>query len=501
MPVEFPKQQYTGNIREINLGKGDKQLLVGGETAFPFYTFEGKMPHPPKIAIQVLDYTPDDWAEACVEPYRDVLGDPVAWARKAQDEYGADMIQLWLKSTDPNGLNRPADEAAQTAKAVASAVSIPVIVWGCANADKDAEVLKKVAEVCAGMNIIIGPVVEANHKQLGAQALAYNLTIVANTPIDINLAKQLNILLNNVGVPLEKIIVDPTTGGLGYGLEYTFSVMERIRQAALTQNDDKLQCPFLCNFADEVWKTKEAKMPSDPKMGDAKQRGVLMEAITAVTVLLAGADILVMRHPEAIEQVRNYVAELGGFERPQAAKKAAAEARAVVPAAPAGIAVSSIAESLKEGALCKIVQIMDLPVNLAPGHAIALIKSIDREEAGDGLVLFPKGAAGVTESAPVQTGAGAAAKEQHKEEFKPSRTWAPLQDPAGDYKYQLEEKVDFAGRPVKLIKDNYDPGVPAEKEDWRSRDADRDEALKQVKTSLRYWYAESYGSEKRKKPA
>ena len=329
MPVEFPKQQYTGTIREINLGKGDKQLLVGGETAYPFYTFEGTMPHAPKIAIQVLDYAPDDWAEACLEPYRDVLGDPVAWARKAQDEYGADMIQLWLKSTDPNGLNRPADEAAQTAKAVASAVSIPVIVWGCANADKDAEVLKKVAEACAGLNIIIGPVVEANHRQLGAQALAYNLTIVANTPIDINLAKQLNILLSNVGVGLDKIIIDPTTGGLGYGLEYSFSVMERIRQAALTQNDDKLQCPFMCNFADEVWKTKEAKMPSDPKMGDARQRGILMEAITAVTVLMAGADILVMRHPDAIQQVRDYVAELGGFEQPKAAKRAAPEARAL----------------------------------------------------------------------------------------------------------------------------------------------------------------------------
>ena len=386
MPVEFPKQQYTGNIREINLGKGDKQLLVGGETAYPFYTFEGTMPHAPKIAIQVLDYAPDDWAEACLEPYRDVLGDPVAWARKAQDEYGADMIQLWLKSTDPNGLNRPADEAAQTAKAVASAVSVPVIVWGCANADKDAEVLKKVAEACAGLNIIIGPVVEANHRQLGAQALAYNLTIVANTPIDINLAKQLNILLSNVGVGLDKIIIDPTTGGLGYGLEYTFSVMERIRQAALTQNDDKLQCPFMCNFADEVWKTKEAKMPSDAKMGDARQRGIIMEAITAVTVLMAGADILVMRHPDAIQQVRDYVAELGGFEQPKAVKRAAPEIRAAAAAAeaPAGIAASTIAESLKEGALCKIVQIMDLPMNLAPGYAVALIKALDKEETGRG---------------------------------------------------------------------------------------------------------------------
>jgi CO dehydrogenase/acetyl-CoA synthase delta subunit len=503
MPVEFPKQQYTGTIREINLGKGDKQLLVGGETAYPFYTFEGTMPHAPKIAIQVLDYAPDDWAEACLEPYRDVLGDPVAWARKAQDEYGADMIQLWLKSTDPNGLNRPADEAAQTAKAVASAVSIPVIVWGCANADKDAEVLKKVAEACAGLNIIIGPVVEANHRQLGAQALAYNLTIVANTPIDINLAKQLNILLSNVGVGLDKIIIDPTTGGLGYGLEYSFSVMERIRQAALTQNDDKLQCPFMCNFADEVWKTKEAKMPSDPKMGDARQRGILMEAITAVTVLMAGADILVMRHPDAIQQVRDYVAELGGFEQPKAAKRAAPEARAAAAEAPIGIVASNIAESLKEGALCKIVQIMDLPMNLAPGYAVALIKALDKEDLGEGLVLMTRGAATAAQGAATQPAAqsGADTGPEVKEAFKPSHTWTPLQDTVGDYAYQLEERTDFAGKPVKLIQNSYDPGTAHEKHDWRSKITGRDEMLKQVKTDLRYWYSEGHGSEKRKKPA
>jgi hypothetical protein len=401
-------------------------------------------------------------------------------------------------------LNRPADEAAQTAKAVASAVSIPVIVWGCANADKDAEVLKKVAEACAGLNIIIGPVVEANHRQLGAQALAYNLTIVANTPIDINLAKQLNILLSNVGVGLDKIIIDPTTGGLGYGLEYTFSVMERIRQAALTQNDDKLQCPFMCNFADEVWKTKEAKMPSDPKMGDARQRGILMEAITAVTVLMAGADILVMRHPDAIQQVRDYVAELGGFEQPKAAKRAVPETRAAVAAeAPAGIAASNIAESLKEGALCKIVQIMDLPMNLAPGYAVALIKALDKEDLGEGLVLMTRGAASAAQSAATQPAAqaGADTGPEVKEAFKPSRTWVPLQDTVGDYKYQLEEKADFAGHLVKLIKDNYVKGVPTEKEDWRSIEEDRAEMLKHVRTSLRYWYSESHGSERRKKPA
>ncbi len=228
MAIEISPQKYSGSVRPMAFGSGERAFTVGGDTAYPFFTFEGKMPNAPKIGIQVLDFAPDDWAEACVEPYKDVLNDPVAWAKKAQDEYGADFIQLWLKSTDPNGLNRSAADAAETAKAVADAIDVPLLVWGCANAQKDAEVLSKVAEVCSGKDIIIGPICEDNHKQLGAQALAYNLTVVANSPIDINLAKQLNILLNNLGVPLDKIIIDPTTGGLGYGLEYSFSVMERI---------------------------------------------------------------------------------------------------------------------------------------------------------------------------------------------------------------------------------------------------------------------------------
>jgi acetyl-CoA decarbonylase/synthase complex subunit delta len=309
---EIPKIQYTGNIKEITLGKGDKAVTVGGESSYPFHLFEGEMPHKPKIAMEVYDTAPDDWAEAALEPFKGVTDDPVAWAKKCAEEYKADMIALLLRSTDPNGLNRPAEEAAETAKKVADAVDIPVMVWGSDNDDKDAEVLRKVSEVCEGGNLVIGPVVEGNYKIVGAGAIGYKHTAVASTPIDINLAKQLNILLGNLGVPDEQIIVDPTTGGLGYGIEYTYSVMERDRMAALTQQDEKLQFPMLCNMAREVWKTKEAKLPEseDPTLGDAKKRGVLMEAITAVLLLLAGADVLVMRHPEAIALVRDYIEEM-----------------------------------------------------------------------------------------------------------------------------------------------------------------------------------------------
>ncbi len=309
MAFEIPKIIYTGKIKEVTLGKGPKAVTVGGETAYPFYLFEGEMPHPPRIAMEVYDVVPDDWPEAALEPFRDVVNDPVAWAKKCIETYGADLIALQLVSTDPNGLNRSGDEAAQTTKKVASAVDVPVIVWGSGNADKDADVLRKVAEVCDGMNLVIGPLVEGNYKQVGAGAIGYKHTAAASSPIDINLAKQLNILLGNLGVPDGQIIVDPTTGGLGYGIEYTYSVMERDRMAALTQQDEKLQFPILCNMAREVWKTKEAKIEDMPSLGDAKKRGILMEAITGVVLLLAGADVLVMRHPEAIKLVREMIAD------------------------------------------------------------------------------------------------------------------------------------------------------------------------------------------------
>jgi acetyl-CoA decarbonylase/synthase complex subunit delta len=312
MAVEIPKTSYSGKIKEIKLGKGAKAVTVGGETSYPFYLFEGELPHMPRIAMEVWDYPPEDWAEAALEPFKGVTDDPVAWAKKCIDDYGAEMIALQLISTDPNGLDRGAEEAAAVVKKVADAIDVPLIVWGTANHDKDTEVLRQVAEMCQDKSLIIGPVEEADHKRIGAAALAYHHTVVASTPIDINLAKQLNILLGNLGLPDELVVIDPTVSGIGYGIEYCYSVMERMRMAGLTQQDDKLQFPIICNISKEVWKTKEAKTPTeeDPKLGDAKKRGILMEAMSATVLLLAGADILIMRHPEAIKLVREMIAEL-----------------------------------------------------------------------------------------------------------------------------------------------------------------------------------------------
>jgi acetyl-CoA decarbonylase/synthase complex subunit delta len=308
---EIPKVTYSGKIKAVKLGKGPKAVTIGGETSYPFHLFEGEMPNPPRIAMEVYDAPPEEWPDAALEPFKEVANDPAAWAKKCVEKFGAEMIALQLVSTDPNGLNRSGDEAAQTAKKVAGAVDVPVIVWGSGNVEKDADVLRKVAEACDGMNLVIGPVAEGNYKQVGAGAIGYKHTAIASSPIDINLAKQLNILMGNLGVPDEQIVVDPTTGGLGYGIEYTYSVMERDRMAALTQQDERLQFPILCNMAKEVWKTKEAKtkMEDAPTLGDTKRRGILLEAVTAVMLLLAGADVLIMRHPEAIKLVREMISD------------------------------------------------------------------------------------------------------------------------------------------------------------------------------------------------
>jgi acetyl-CoA decarbonylase/synthase complex subunit delta len=310
LAFEIPKQPYSGTIGETTIGTGDKAITLGGEESYPFHLFEGKMPNSPKIAMEIWDYDPtDEWPASVVESLKDVLSSPEAWAKKCVEEYSADIIVLQLKSTDPNGFNRSTDEAAELAKKLSEAVDVPLVFWGTANNQKDEEVLKKISELCEGKNVSLSPVEEANHKGVGASALGYNHTIVSSTPIDVNLAKQLNILLGNLGVQSNKILIDPTTGGLGYGMEYSYSVMERIRMAALTQEDDKLQIPMINNIGNEIWKCKEAGQTVEeaPTLGDAEKRPILMEAVASICYLLAGSDIVILRHPESVRMVRSFI--------------------------------------------------------------------------------------------------------------------------------------------------------------------------------------------------
>jgi acetyl-CoA decarbonylase/synthase, CODH/ACS complex subunit delta len=304
------KQTYSGKIREVTLGTGKNAVTVGGKSVFPFHTFEGEMPNKPKVAMEVWDKDPGaEWSSVARAPFEAVLSDPAAWAKKCVEEYGAEIIAVQTKSADPNGDNRSASEVSDVVKRIVDAVDVPVVVWGVANHEKDVEVMRSVAEKCTDKRVAISPIEEGDYKQIGAACLGYKHVVVASTPIDVNLAKQLNILLGNLGVSNKDMLIDPTTGGLGYGMEYCYSVIERIMQAALTQEDEKLQQPLICNVGNEVWKSKEANLSAEdaPELGDPAKRGVTMESVTAVSLLLAGADVVVLRHPESVKLVKGYI--------------------------------------------------------------------------------------------------------------------------------------------------------------------------------------------------
>ncbi|KKM19135.1 hypothetical protein LCGC14_1658730, partial [marine sediment metagenome] len=230
MAVEMMKETYTGKIREVTIGTGEKAVTIGGAQALPFHKWESDAGQGPKVAIEVYDEV-NNWPDNAIEPYKDVIDDSAAWAKKNQDEYKADLIALQLVSTDPNGTDASADEAAETVKKVLDAIDIPLIVYGSSNAQKDEEVLKKVAEVAHGKNIALGPAQEDNYKAVAAAAMGYDHKVIALSPIDINIAKQLNILITQMGLDAGNIIIDPTTGALGYGLEYSYTIMERLRLA------------------------------------------------------------------------------------------------------------------------------------------------------------------------------------------------------------------------------------------------------------------------------
>jgi len=294
-------------------GTRTSTITVGGESTLPFYHFEGDMPHVPSIAMEVWDTPPKDWPETVREPFADVMGDPGAWAKKCVEAFGAQAICLRLKGCDPNGANHSPEEAAAAARSVIEAVGVPLIVWGCGNSDKDNEVFPVVAEALSGENCLLGTITEDNYKTLAALGTAYGHKLIAESPVDINMAKQVNILALDVGFPPENILIYPSTGALGYGIEYVYSIMERLRIAGL-KGDKVVAMPLLCDIGVEVWGVKEAKAPESevPGWGDAALRGPMWETSTAVVYLLAGADLLIMRHPEAVRMTKETLQRLMG---------------------------------------------------------------------------------------------------------------------------------------------------------------------------------------------
>jgi len=312
MAFTAPTETYSGKVYSVTIGSGDREVTFGGENVLPFHAFEGTAPNRPVIAIEIQDVPPTDWSDTVSKPYEAVSSDPVTWAKYCQDELKAKAIALRLVGTHPDRENRSPGDAAKTVKDVLAAIQVPLIILGSNHAEKDASVLVAVAEAAKDKNCIIGKAQEANYKTIVAAAMANNHKIVAMSELDINLSKQLNILISQMGFDKEKIITDPMCSALGYGLEYTYSVMERIRLAALTQNDVTMQQPLLGDVGMYAWKVKEANAPEAdlPHWGAQEERGIAWEAETAAALLISGAELLIMRHPRAIQTIETLIDEL-----------------------------------------------------------------------------------------------------------------------------------------------------------------------------------------------
>lgn len=311
MAFTAPKETYSGKVFEVTIG-ADKTAVFGGENVLPFHSFEGNVPNKPVIAYEIQDVPPSDWPETVKAAFESVSGDPVTWAKYCQDELKAQAIALRLTGTHPDRENRSPEDAAKTVKDVLAVINIPLIILGSNHMEKDSSVLVAVSEAAKGKNCIIGKAQEGNYKTIAAAAMANNHKLIAMSELDINLSKQLNILLTQMGFDKEKLITDPMCSALGYGLEYTYSVMERIRLAALSQNDATMQPPMLADVGMYVWKIKETQASEEdlPLWGSLKERGIAWEATTAGALLIAGAELLIMRHPEAVKSVEKYIEEL-----------------------------------------------------------------------------------------------------------------------------------------------------------------------------------------------
>ena len=311
MAFVAPKETYPGRVYELVIGS-DKTAVFGGENVLTFHAFEGIVPNRPLVAYEIQDIPPDDWPETVRKVYEGVSGDPVKWAQHCQNELGAKAIALRLISTHPDRGDCSAADAAKTVKDVLAAINIPLIILGSNQIEKDSSVLVAVAEAAKDKNCVIGKAQEGNYKTIAAAAMANNLKLIAMSELDINLSKQLNILITQMGFDKERLITDPMCSALGYGLEYTYSVMERIRLAALTQNDATMQPPLLGDVGMFVWKVKEAQAPEAdlPHWGAVDKRGIGWETTTAGALLLAGAELLIMRHPDAVRAVEKFIDEL-----------------------------------------------------------------------------------------------------------------------------------------------------------------------------------------------
>ena len=313
MPFNQKLQKFNAKINTVTIGSGDKTVTIGGDSTYPFYSFDAPSENTPKIGVEISDLDHENIVSEGIKAYYDGASTIGEMAKKAAAMEGADFVALILEGGDPNGVNKSVDELIAVVKDVADSIDAPLVVEGCKNVEKDAELLPKVAEALQGRNVLILSEKEENYKAIGAAAgLAYDQIVGAESAVDINLAKQLNVVTTQLGVNAQKIVMNIGSAAAGYGYEYVVSTMDRIKGAALSQNDNMLQMPIITPVSAETWGVKEATASEAdmPEWGTEEERGIDMEVMTAAADLAAGSDAVILRHPEAVATISRMIKAL-----------------------------------------------------------------------------------------------------------------------------------------------------------------------------------------------
>jgi acetyl-CoA decarbonylase/synthase complex subunit delta len=322
-PLEFkvPIKEYRGEVAEIQLGAtkaegGTRKKVVklGGQSSL--YWFEGGIKNRPVVTFDVFDVAPP-LPKAIREHVEDVWDSPSEWAKKAV-KLGADLVTIHLTSTDPNNKDTSPKEAAKVVEEMLQAVDVPLVIGGSGTPEKDPLVLEKCAEVAEGERCLLASAnLDLDYKKIAKAAIKYKHNVLSWTSMNINDQKSLNRLLFDEGLPKEQIVQDPTTGALGYGLDYTYSIIERMKIGAL-KNDEELQMPISCGVTN-AWGARESWLKNED-WGPREYRGPLWEIMTGTAVLMAGADIMMMLHPMAVKTVKDIILSMTGEKKSRSIK-------------------------------------------------------------------------------------------------------------------------------------------------------------------------------------
>ncbi len=312
---DIPREKAENAVWQVKLGNlaseggtRGRTYTIGGASCMPFHLWEGEMPNKPLVALEVFDRVSEKYPEVLKKVYGTLLDNPAEMAKVCVEKYGADLISVRLDGTHPERGNRSAAEAVETVRSILKAVDVPLIITGHNSFEKNNEVMKAIAQEFAGENLLLNWVEQDNYRTIAGAAMAYGHSVVAQSPIDVNIGKQLNILLTNMDFKKENIIMDPMSGAIGYGIEYTYSVMERIRFTGLG-GDPMLCAPMILSPGYECAKPKEAKAEEEafPDWGDLTKRAASWELATATSMLYAGADVLIMYNPDAAVEIKRTI--------------------------------------------------------------------------------------------------------------------------------------------------------------------------------------------------